>query len=179
MGGKRLRAYGVVACVVALGLLANGGGAAARPLPPLPARAGYALLGGGWYHKFLWLTWLHSKEGLPCLEVALGGESLDHCDTPTPTAVTSVTAEPRSGSRSVVAVLAGPRVRRVYLNLLGRPDVVLRLERLKGHDAKVAHVSNRFRTATRLLSGPFCLRRFVAYGVDGERIFRSDIHPCD
>jgi hypothetical protein len=165
-----------------LGVLAMTGlpAASARreALPPYPIPNGYAFLDGGRIHRYPWVALLYASHGRPCVELEMASEGMYLCERPFPLAVSSLSTGRAGATRSLVGLVGAPTVRRVYLNYVGRADETVRLRPISKAQARTAHVSSTLRTAVQPLFGPFCLRRYVAYGAGGRRLYASLFHMC-
>jgi hypothetical protein len=149
-----------------------------RALPPYPVPHGSAVLNSGYLRGFPWIAFLDATSGRPCVEIEIAAEAVELCETPLPIAVATLTTKRKSATRSVIALMGGPGVRRVFLNFYGRPDETVHLNRVSSQQVEASHVSRLLRVAARARSGPFCLKRYVAYGVGGRFLFRSFVHSC-
>jgi hypothetical protein len=147
--------------------------------PSVRVPHGYAVVDAGRIHRYPWAALLFTARDRPCLELDLASEGLELCEEPSPVAVSSISTGKGSGERSVVGVVGTGEVRRLYLNILGRPDEMLRLTEVSQKQVMRAGVSKELRVAVRALYGPFCLRRYVAYGREGRRLFSSNRHACE
>jgi hypothetical protein len=147
-------------------------------LPHFQVPSGATVLNSGHLRGFPWVALLAESNGRPCVEIEIAAEGVELCEEPLPIAVATLTTRRKSATRSVMALMGGHAVRHVYLNFDGRHDETVALHKVSLKQAAAGHVSNRLRVAARARYGPFCLRRYVAYGSDGNLLFRSSLHSC-
>jgi hypothetical protein len=173
----------LLAIGLCVGALAAGGSPKAsayrRADPPYPIPDGYAFLDGGRIHGYPWVALLRASHGRPCVELEMAGEGVYLCERPFPLAVSSLSTKKGGRARSLVGLVGASEVHHVYLDFVGRPDETVRLRPISRDQARTVHVSSTLRVAVRPLFGPFCLRRYAAYGTDGKRLSRSLVHACD
>lgn len=150
-----------------------------RDFPPYRIPPGRAILDSGWVRGFPWVALLARSNGRPCVEAEMAAEGVELCEQPAPLAVATLVTRRDGQTRSVVALMGGRMVRHVYLNFDGRRDERVRLFPVSSQQARDSEFPRHLKVAAYARYGPFCLRRYAAYGSNGRLLFRSQAHSCD
>lgn len=184
-GGDRTRrscrvGFGLIMVALTLVLVQlSASSSLGRGFPPYVVADGSAVLGSGHVRGFPWVAFLAESNGRPCVEIEMATEGVELCEKPLPLSVATLTTRRKSGTRSVIALMGEPAVQRVYLNFEGRRDEKVVLHKVSPRQVRASNVSRRLKVAARARYGPFCLRRYAAYGSGGRLLFKSQRHSCD